>query len=204
MTPSDFSARLPPMPAMPTVSSRPNPPGTTKPVSRKRGAPVEVSKEIQPRFKPVDAEAIAALPEQLLLGPGDDPKRQSYFDFDDSKAAGNVGGRKVHMVLPRSVTLHDYRKREDGRRQHRTMVTIPPKLRANVAALFGFDDVALGGTEVALTTAIVALADYAAAQLKAEDKLLVVSAPSDPFAAERKRARMALRNRGRVKSGTSV
>jgi len=199
MTTSEFSAHLPPMPAMPTVSSKLKPPGKTKPVSRKRGAPVEAPTETQPRFKPVDAAAIAALPEHLLSGPGDDPKRPTYFDFDDSEVAGSLRGKQIHMVLPRNVTLHDYRKREDGRRQHRVMLTIPPKLRANVAALFGFDDVALGGTEIALTTAIVALADYAAARLKAENKLLVVSAPADPFAVERKQARMALRNFGRAR-----
>lgn len=201
MTPSDFSAYLPPMPSMPKMPSKARPSAKTKPVSRKRGAPVEAVKEVKPRLMPVDEKAIASLPEHLLLGPGDDPKRQSYFDFDDSQAAGKVGRKKVHMVLPRNVTLPDYRTREDGLRQHRTMVTIPPKLRANVAALFGFDDVALAGSEIAMTTAIVALADYAAAQLKDENKLLVVSAPPDPYAAERKQARMALRNRGRVKNG---
>ena len=153
------------------------------------------------RLKPVDAKALARLPERLLLGAGDDPKRASYFDYDDTQHAGKVGRRKVHMVLPRNVTLPDYRRREDGMRAHRTMVTIPPKLRSNVAALFGFNDPLMAGTEVALTTAIVALADYAAAQLKAENKLLVVSAPHDPLAAERKQARMALRSRGRVENG---
>jgi len=201
MTASDFAAHLPPMPAMPTLPSKPKPPSQTKPVSRKRGASMEAPKEVQRRLKPVDAKAIAGLPEHLLLGPGDDPQRKSYFDHDDSQKAGKVGRKKVHMVLPRNATLPDYRKREDGLRQHRTMVTIPPKLRANVAALFGFDDVALAGSEVAMTTAIVALADYAAAHLKAENKLLVVGAPHDPLAAERKQARMALRNKGRVKNG---
>ncbi|MCD9096665.1 hypothetical protein [Luteimonas fraxinea] len=199
MNPSEFSSHLPPMPAMPTLSSKRK--SAPKAVSRKRGAPAELPKVVQPRLKPVDAKAIAALTDQLLLGPGDDPKRKSYFDFDDSQDAGMVRGRNVHMILPRNVTLPDYRKRDDGLRQHRTMVTIPPKLRANVAALFGFDDVALAGSEVAMTTAIVVLADYAAAHLKAEKKLLVVGAPHDPLAAERKQARMALRNRGRVKNG---
>jgi hypothetical protein len=45
------------------------------------------------------------------------------------------------------------------------MVTIPPKLRENIAKLFGFDDSEDAGSEVALTTAMVALADYAAASL---------------------------------------
>lgn len=144
---------------------------------------------------------IARIPEHLLLGPGDYPERNSYFDYDDSQKAGSVGGKRVHMVMPRSVTLHDYRRREDGLRHHRAMVTIPPKLRENIAKLFGFDDSEDAGSEVALTTAMVALADYAAASLIKDKTLLIVSSPEDEHAEDRKAARVAVRNLGMSKNG---
>lgn len=144
---------------------------------------------------------IARIPEHLLLGPGDYPERKSYFDYDDSQKAGSVGGKRVHMVMPRSVTLHDYRRKEDGLRHHRAMVTIPPKLRENIAKLFGFDDSEDAGTEVALTTAMVALADYAAASLIKDKTLLIVSSPEDEHAEDRKAARVAVRNLGMSKNG---
>lgn len=144
---------------------------------------------------------IARIPEHLLLGPGDYPERKSYFDYDDSQKAGSVGGKRVHMVMPRSVTLHDYRRREDGLRHHRAMVTIPPKLRENIAKLFGFDDSEDAGSEVALTTAMVALADYAAASLIQDKTLLIVSSPEDEHAEDRKAARVAVRNLGMSKNG---
>lgn len=145
--------------------------------------------------------AIGSIPDHILLGPGDYPNRKSYFDYDDTQKAGNVGGKRVHMVMPRSVTLHDYRRREDGLRHHRAMVTIPPKLRENIARLFGYEDSEDAGREVALTTAMVALADYAAATLIKDKTLLVVSAPEDDFAEERKAARVAVRKRGMAKNG---
>ncbi len=144
---------------------------------------------------------IARIPEHLLLGPGDYPERKSYFDYDDSQKAGSVGGKRVHMVMPRSVTLHDYRRKEDGLRHHRAMVTIPPKLRENIAKLFGFDDSEDAGSEVALTTAMVALADYAAASLIKDKTLLIVSSPEDEHAEDRKAARVAVRNLGMSKNG---
>ena len=144
---------------------------------------------------------IARIPEHLLLGPGDYPQRKSYFDYDDSQKAGSVGGKRVHMVMPRSVTLHDYRRKEDGLRHHRAMVTIPPKLRENIAKLFGFDDSEDAGSEVALTTAMVALADYAAASLIQDNTLLIVSSPVDEHAEVRKAARVAVRNLGMSKNG---
>ncbi|NCT86893.1 hypothetical protein GXB84_06055 [Stenotrophomonas acidaminiphila] len=145
--------------------------------------------------------AIGSIPDHILLGPGDYPERKSYFDYDDSQRAGTVGGKRVHMVMPRSVTLHDYRRREDGLRHHRAMVTIPPKLRENIARLFGYEDSEDAGREVALTTAMVALADYAAATLIKEKTLLVVSSPADEHAEERKAARVAVRKQGKAKNG---
>ena len=138
---------------------------------------------------------------RAFMGPGDYPERKSYFDYDDSQKAGSVGGKRVHMVMPRSVTLHDYRRREDGLRHHRAMVTIPPKLRENIAKLFGFDDSEDAGSEVALTTAMVALADYAAASLIKDKTLLIVSSPVDEHAEDRKAARVAVRNLGISKNG---
>lgn len=145
--------------------------------------------------------AIGSIPDHILLGPGDYPNRKSYFDYDDTQKAGNVGGKRVHMVMPRSVTLHDYRRREDGLRHHRAMVTIPPKLRENIARLFGYEDSEDAGREVALTTAMVALADYAAATLIKDKTLLVVSSPADEHAEERKAARVTVRKRGMAKNG---
>ncbi|KAG0753297.1 hypothetical protein G6F22_021512 [Rhizopus arrhizus] len=69
------------------------------------------------------------------------------------------------------------------------MVTIPPKLRENIAKLFGFDDSEDAGSEVALNTAMVALADYAAASLIQDKTLLIVSSPVDEHAEDRKAAR---------------
>ncbi|PZP87836.1 MAG: hypothetical protein DI592_02825 [Stenotrophomonas maltophilia] len=153
------------------------------------------------RASKADTSTVARIPEHLLLGPGDYPQRKSYFDYDDSQKAGSVGGKRVHMVMPRSVTLHDYRRREDGLRHHRAMVTIPPKLRENIAKLFGFDDSEDAGSEVALTTAMVALADYAAASLIQDNTLLIVSSPVDEHAEGRKAARVAVRNLGMSKNG---
>ncbi|HFF6214811.1 MULTISPECIES: hypothetical protein [Stenotrophomonas] len=153
------------------------------------------------RASKADTSTVARIPEHLLLGPGDYPQRKSYFDYDDSQKAGSVGGKRVHMVMPRSVTLHDYRRREDGLRHHRAMVTIPPKLRENIAKLFGFDDSEDAGSEVALTTAMVALADYAAASLIQDNTLLIVSSPVDEHAEVRKAARVAVRNLGMSKNG---
>lgn len=154
-----------------------------------------------PRMTTKAEPAIGRIPEHILLAPGDYPERKSYFDYDDSQRAGTVGGKRVHMVMPRSVTLHDYRRREDGLRHHRAMVTIPPKLRENIAKLFGYEDSEDAGREVALTTAMVALADYAAATLIKEKTLLVVSSPADEHAEERKAARVAVRNRGKARNG---
>lgn len=145
--------------------------------------------------------AISRIPEHILLGPGDYPERKSYFDYDDRQRAGTVAGKRINMVMPRSVTLHDYRKREDGLRHHRAMVTIPPKLRENIAKLFGYEDSEDAGREVALTTAMVALADYAAATLIKSKTLLVVSSPADEHAEERKAARVAVRKQGKAKNG---
>ncbi|AYZ72512.1 hypothetical protein EGY09_11905 [Stenotrophomonas maltophilia] len=153
------------------------------------------------RASKADSLPVARIPEHLLLGPGDYPERKSYFDYDDSQKAGSVGGKRVHMVMPRSVTLHDYRRRGDGLRHHRAMVTIPPKLRENIAKLFGFDDSEDAGSEVALTTAMVALADYAAASLIEDKTLLIVSSPVDEHAEDRKAARVAVRNLGMSKNG---
>lgn len=164
-----------------------------KSATTKRAAPVVSARA------PMSIAAIDRLPDHLLLGPGDAPDRASYFDHDDRGRAGRVGGATIHMRMPKSVSLHDYRRKEDGLRHHRAMVTIPPKLRSNIAKLFGYQDAE--AAEVPLTTAMVALADYAAQKLLKEKRLLEVSAPADPFAAERKVARQAVKGRGVARNG---
>lgn len=190
-----------PDPLMATRKAPAKKAATKKAVKRTLDDVKDVTHAKPRRASKADTSTVARIPEHLLLGPGDYPQRKSYFDYDDSQKAGSVGGKRVHMVMPRSVTLHDYRRREDGLRHHRAMVTIPPKLRENIAKLFGFDDSEDAGSEVALTTAMVALADYAAASLIQDNTLLIVSSPVDEHAEVRKAARVAVRNLGMSKNG---
>lgn len=128
----------------------------------------------------------------LLLAAGDDPKRKSFFNHDDEHRAREVNGKKVHLVLGAKVALPDYRTR-DGQRTQRSMITIPPKLRESIQECFGAE----GQEDFPLTTAIIALADYAAFMLKRDKKCLWVDAPADPHAQERKAARKVIRQASR-------
>lgn len=125
---------------------------------------------------------------ELLLAAGDARSRRSYFDHDDSQRPLRKGGKPVRLVLAPGATLHDYRTPE-GRRTHRAMITVPPKLRALIAELSG----RRVGDDFPMTTALIALADYAAAALIREQKMLVVSAAEDPDADRRQAVRRHLR-----------
>lgn len=125
---------------------------------------------------------------ELLLAAGDAQTRRSYFDHDDAQRPLRKGGKPVRLVLAPGATLHDYRTPE-GRRTHRAMITVPPKLRALIAELSGQK----AGEDFPMSTALIALADYAAAALIREQKMLVVSAAEDPEAERRHAVRRHLR-----------
>lgn len=130
---------------------------------------------------------LAKVDPQLLLAAGDLPTRKAFWDFDVEKPFTR-DGRKVHLDIGRQARIPDYMTR-DGKRTQRSMITIPPKLREQIRILFGVDrdEDALG------TTAIIALASWAAERLVAENKRLVVNASShDPHADQRKQVRRAI------------
>lgn len=135
------------------------------------------------------------IPDWLLLAAGDEPDRATFFDHDDSQRPMVRHGRKVHLVLGPKAALPDYRTRE-GQRAQRSMITIPPKLRENIQECFGVDSQA----DFPLTTAIIALADYAAYILQRDKTCLQVDAAEDRFAAERKAAKKLIRQANRAKT----
>lgn len=137
---------------------------------------------------------VRAIPNHLLLAAGDDDGRASFFDHDDSQKPLKMAGGKVHVMLSKKAALPDYRTK-DNQRTHRSMITIPPGLRANIRAAFGVEK----DTDLTMTTAIIALADYAAMMLRRDGKLLVVEPAEDPYAEERKAAKKKVRSRARSK-----
>lgn len=143
---------------------------------------------------------ICRIRQQLLLGPGDYRERTRYSD-DHSQKARNVGAERVHMGMRRSATLHDYSRLEEELRHCGAMLTIPPKLRQNIAKLFEFDDSANAGSEVMLSTAMVALTDYAAAWVMQDITMLIVSSLVDERPEKRNAARVEVRNLGMSKNG---
>lgn len=152
----------------------------------------------QPRIKQQELISIEeaqsrlqAADDSLLLAAGDQPGRSTFFDLDDSNAPRSKAGRKVHLVLERGAALPDYRTRQ-GKRNHRSMVTLPPMLRHSIQEIFGAAD----GEDFPFTTALIALADYGAMALKRDDKMLVVSPAEDPQAEERKQIRTLIRRVG--------
>lgn len=129
------------------------------------------------------------VPAHLLLAPGDLPGRDSFYDHDDSRATLSIQDNQVHVVFEPKVVLPDYRSL-DMKRIHRTMITVPPKLRESIRECFGVEQ----DSDYPLTTAIIALADYAAMVLKRDGKCLFVNAALDPYAAERRDARKTVRD----------
>ena len=136
----------------------------------------------------IDHEDVEDLPAHLLLAAGDEEGRESFFDHDDTQETLLVQHRQVHLVLANKVSLLDYRTPKN-KRTHRSMITIPPKLRESIQGCFGGADQA----HFPMTTAIIALADYAAMMLKRDGKCLFVDAASDPHAVKRKAARRTVR-----------
>lgn len=125
---------------------------------------------------------VAALPERLLLAAGDQSDRETFFDLDDTDT------RQAGGVVIAGAALPDYRTRE-GKRTHRSMITIPPKLRESIDALVANDV----GDDFPWTTALIALADYGAMKLKREGRVLSVRPAHDKTAAQRKAARRLIR-----------
>jgi len=130
----------------------------------------------------------AAIPDHLLVAAGDAPGRASFFEHDDTQKAMTRQGRKVFMVLGAKAALPDYRTRENAR-THRSMITVPPKVRESICELFGVDS----SDEVAWSTALIALADYGAMALRRDKKCLQVEPAADPLVEERKEAKKAIR-----------
>lgn len=122
--------------------------------------------------------------EELLLAAGDAPDRESYFDFDESRQPFEKDGQLVKLTLDSKARMLDYRDRKFKRR-HRSMITIPPKVRENIQRLCGDAD----GTDYVITTCLIALADYAARHLLENDGRLHVSPADDPREEERKAMR---------------
>lgn len=132
-------------------------------------------------IEPLDREGVDPL---LLVAAGDHPDRASFFDHDESKAPFDKDGRTVLLTLDRKALNYDYRDLEN-RREHRSMITIPPKLRENIVALCG----EASQDDVLITTALVALADYAAMILKRDGHRLHVCPATDERAEERRKLR---------------
>lgn len=159
-------------------------------------AVAKVHTPVKPRVKKEEMTSVsyakgrlAKTPEALLLAAGDDPGREHFFDLDDSgKPRRRSFGKPVHLVLERGAALPDYRTR-DGKRNHRTLITIPPKMRQVIQEAFGASD----GEDFPFTTALIALADYGAMVLKREKRMLVVSPAEDAQAEERKEIRKLVR-----------
>jgi hypothetical protein len=121
---------------------------------------------------------------ELLLYAGDSPERESFFDHDDAHVPVVLDSKPVYVTLTKKATLPDYLDQK-GRRVHRTVFTIPPKVRENVARAFGVDT----SDDVAVTTALIALADYAAMALRRDGKRLVVHGAPDAKRLDRRKAR---------------
>jgi len=124
----------------------------------------------------------------MLLAAGDEVGRETFFDHDESQAPRRVRGRQVSVELSGKTALPDYRTAENLR-THRSMITIPPKVRENIRKCFGAEL----DSEFPMTTAIVALADYAAWMLRRDGKCLIVHPAQDSLADQRKAARKAVR-----------
>ncbi len=79
--------------------------------------------------------------------PGDHECRQSYFDLD----VQNRKGSEPQLQLHRTARLRDYRT-PDGVRTNRSMITVPPRLRATIEEL-------LEDPDQPWTTGLIALAE---------------------------------------------
>ena len=149
-----------------------------KPAQVDLSAAVAQVHERAPKPK-AETEELADVSDQLLLAPGDEPDRTSFFDHQVRK--GQAGVKLGH-----GVALPDYRTRT-GKRTHRSMITVPPSLRKRIQVL---------APGQPWTTALIALADFAAAQLARSNKTLVVKVAQDTDAEDRFNVRKLLRKQG--------
>lgn len=142
------------------------------------------------RQKKVGEEEVdlSTYPAHLFLAAGDMENRSTYFDFNDKNKPIEGNNGTVYVQMSRAATLADYRDSK-GARIHRSMITIPPKLRESLRELFAAEK----DDEFALTTALVALADYGAMVLKRDKKLLMIEPAHDPFEESRKELRRITR-----------
>jgi hypothetical protein len=123
---------------------------------------------------------------ELLLGPGDDASRASYFD---TKATRHEGGPRV---IAHRARLTDYLD-ERGRRTNRRTLTIPPSTATRIAAACGDDDA--DGTGSRLNASLIGLAEWALAEIERQGITLTLKAPEDPQRAERLIARRRVSGR---------
>lgn len=89
--------------------------------------------------------------------------RQSYFGLDVQKTKGSEPQLQIH----RTARLRDYRTPE-GVRTNRSMITVPPRLKATIQEL-------LEDPSEPWTTGLIALAEYGAQVLRSERKVLKVT-----------------------------
>lgn len=125
---------------------------------------------------------------ELMVAAGDAPGRRTYFDYSEERPYLR-DGQKVHLEVGRDSTMFDYRDKS-GARAERTMVTVPPKLRAQLQDVTGEE-------QPILTTAVIALASWACQELKASKRRLVVTTAADDLDSVRKQVRKALVGRSR-------
>lgn len=119
---------------------------------------------------------------ELLWAAGDAPGRASFFEHDDSRQVFEKDGASVHLTMSPRALLHDYRDTR-FRREHRSQLTIPPKLREKIRVLYGLQE----GDDFLITTTLIALADYAAMMLVRDGRRLHVEPAPDPREGERRK-----------------
>lgn len=95
--------------------------------------------------------------------PGDHECRPSYFDL----AVHSRKRAEPQLQLHRTARLRDYRTPE-GVRTNRSMITVPPRLKATIQEL-------LEDPSEPWTTGLIALAEYGAQVLRSERKVLKVT-----------------------------
>lgn len=135
------------------------------------------------------AEVIHTSPDvrpELLLGPGDDASRASYFD---TQTARHEGGPRL---IAHRARLTDYLD-ERGRRTHRRTLTVPPSAATRIAAACGDDEAA--GTGSRLNAALIGLAEWALAEIERQGLAITLKAPEDPERAARLMARRQVSGR---------
>lgn len=101
------------------------------------------------------------------LEAGDQTERASFFDLENHTRSNQ---ERMLQIEP-DARLRDYRT-ANGERTNRSMITVPPKLKANIQTL-------LDDPNQPWTTALIALAEYAIQRLQEEQKVLVVKKAKD-------------------------